>query len=981
MLQVPDVLDDAEAAAELRQLLVVGHPEASAALLRIVDGLGGLSRLTELWLVEAGLRDVAVVRVCVTLEKLVLSTNRLTELPDLAPLSRLHTLWLPGNRIARVSRLASLVALEDLNLADNLICTLRKALTGCKRLTTLNLSGNPLASLKASPRTQGSSLYENSSGQQSHRNLPFSLQEARHLCDAHALRVLSLADPVYGVTPMARLCNYRSCVLLHLPQLLYLDGFSVEPEELTQLKVRGGVSRERPGAVRDLSTLQMSFAELELELESVGNVAMSVHPQGSRLANVCQNLLDRFSCSSQFACASREPLLVSNCLALADSQWLKRHPPRPSSIRRLAPLVRLSKGTRLRRTAARGGKRSVEPDDKQCGMYRVLGPRPELLFLVEFQYECVDDEAADYDGPDQGIEEGLRRIAPWWKDVRAPASVKHPVLDEALLARCVACNDWGRLTAVNLAGRGVKVLGELPLLPCVSHLDLSYNQLGSLGSLYAFPNLRSLNLSFNNFVTLVNMRDLPHLESLNLSWNNIRHLLVVLRSLNKHTAGLRCLQVCHNPVEDVLESAQGRYLAARYLPRLGALDGEPVQAGPVFLEPPPPPPSAPPSGTQSPAHKQGAPLNRVRSGHSPAVRHPAAGPAGRPASSRPASVRQSPSRQPLPPPQPTAQPQEEHLPGKRECGPDELRLRWRADMGKEREQDGAPDCLQPDRYSLSASGRGLTHVLDPTLVPWAMAMAGAAAPGAQMHPAATTSSTSWLGATRWADLSNNLLGEGGLTHVLASLPHLLQLNAARNAIEALPMSCFQHCPGLIKLDLSRNYLRAVPLLKPLQNLQFLDLSSNQLQSLCGLEEMTSLRELHLANNYIRTLQELQPVRRLHRLNVLDLTGNDVSDDINFKKFVIFHLRNLESVNGQEVMDGDLVAARETFGGCLDRDALLTQYSWRDMTHLVELHLTSAGLRQVLLAVTQFYTGRKMVERYHINRDEKRPYFVESGGGC
>ncbi|KAE8750679.1 hypothetical protein FOCC_FOCC002659, partial [Frankliniella occidentalis] len=143
-------------------MLVVGHPEASAALLRIVDGLGGLSRLTELWLVEAGLRDVAVVRVCVTLEKLVLSTNRLTELPDLAPLSRLHTLWLPGNRIARVSRLASLVALEDLNLADNLICTLRKALTGCKRLTTLNLSGNPLASLKASPRTQGSSLYENS---------------------------------------------------------------------------------------------------------------------------------------------------------------------------------------------------------------------------------------------------------------------------------------------------------------------------------------------------------------------------------------------------------------------------------------------------------------------------------------------------------------------------------------------------------------------------------------------------------------------------------------------------------------------------------------------------------------------------------------------------------------------------------------------------------------------------------------------------
>lgn len=48
-----------------------------------------------------------------------------------------------------------------------------------------------------------------------------------------------------------------------------------------------------------------------------------------------------------------------------------------------------------------------------------------------------------------------------------------------------------------------------------------------------------------------------------------------------------------------------------------------------------------------------------------------------------------------------------------------------------------------------------------------------------------------------------------------------------------------------------------------------------------------------------------------------------------------------------MVDGDLVAARETFGGCLDRDALLTHYTWRDATHLVELHLPGASLRQVV----------------------------------
>lgn len=45
-------------------------------------------------------------------------------------------------------------------------------------------------------------------------------------------------------------------------------------------------------------------------------------------------------------------------------------------------------------------------------------------------------------------------------------------------------------------------------------------------------------------------------------------------------------QVGHNPVEDVLEATHGRLLAARYLPRLQLLDGEELQRGVVFLEPP-----------------------------------------------------------------------------------------------------------------------------------------------------------------------------------------------------------------------------------------------------------------------------------------------------------------------------------------------------------------------------------------------------------
>ncbi|XP_034243063.1 leucine-rich repeat-containing protein 9-like [Thrips palmi] len=195
------------AASHWHDAILVAEVHVGLLLLR-PQGVAQLTRLTELWLVESQLRDASAARECTQLVKLVLCTNRLTEVPDLAPLSKLATLSLAGNRIAAVQNLSQLPALEDVNLADNLICTIGAGLVGCKRLSALNLSGNPISSLK----------------------------ESRNLCGVPSLRHLSLADPVYGVTPMARLCNYRSCLLLHLPQLRSLDGFSVEPEELSQLK-------------------------------------------------------------------------------------------------------------------------------------------------------------------------------------------------------------------------------------------------------------------------------------------------------------------------------------------------------------------------------------------------------------------------------------------------------------------------------------------------------------------------------------------------------------------------------------------------------------------------------------------------------------------------------------------------------------------------------------------------------------------------
>jgi len=47
------------------------------------------------------------------------------------------------------------------------------------------------------------------------------------------------------------------------------------------------------------SILQVRTAELEMELQQAGNVCFKQHPEGSQLATICQDLVNRAACPAR----------------------------------------------------------------------------------------------------------------------------------------------------------------------------------------------------------------------------------------------------------------------------------------------------------------------------------------------------------------------------------------------------------------------------------------------------------------------------------------------------------------------------------------------------------------------------------------------------------------------------------------------------------------------------------------------------------
>ena len=77
----------------------------------------------------------------------------------------------------------------------------------------------------------------------------------------------------------------------------------------------------------------------------------------------------------------------------------------------------------------------------------------------------------------------------------------------------------------------------------------------------------------------------------------------------------------------------------------------------------------------------------------------------------------------------------------------------------------------------------------------------------------------------------------------------------------------------------------------------LSLEDNDIDTLAGVAKLTSLMELYMGNNRVSTLREAQHLKDLPKLIILDLCGNPLCLQPEYRLYLIFYVRRLKVPGG------------------------------------------------------------------------------------
>ncbi|KAM9457420.1 dynein regulatory complex subunit 3 [Clarias gariepinus] len=119
---------------------------------------------------------------------------------------------------------------------------------------------------------------------------------------------------------------------------------------------------------------------------------------------------------------------------------------------------------------------------------------------------------------------------------------------------------------------------------------------------------------------------------------------------------------------------------------------------------------------------------------------------------------------------------------------------------------------------------------------------------------------------------------------------LTKLQLDNNIIEKI--DGLEKLTNLVWLDLSFNNIKVIEGLDTLVKLQDLSLFSNRISVIENMDALQDLHILSLGNNLISQLDSVIYLRKFKNLRTLDLAGNEICNDENYKRFVAAYLPDL-----------------------------------------------------------------------------------------
>ncbi|XP_036836218.1 centriolin isoform X2 [Oncorhynchus mykiss] len=147
---------------------------------------------------------------------------------------------------------------------------------------------------------------------------------------------------------------------------------------------------------------------------------------------------------------------------------------------------------------------------------------------------------------------------------------------------------------------------------------------------------------------------------------------------------------------------------------------------------------------------------------------------------------------------------------------------------------------------------------------------------------------------------------------LEKCEHLQILNVSHNVIEKIEK--LEKLHNLRELHLSNNIIHKIEGLEHMASLQLLNLSSNDIEHvpLWLAKKLRSLQTLNLQRNKISSLHELSRLKPLKNLTELTLAENPIANLPHYRLFLVFHLRSLETLDGQPISQEEREQAPQRF---------------------------------------------------------------------
>ena len=127
---------------------------------------------------------------------------------------------------------------------------------------------------------------------------------------------------------------------------------------------------------------------------------------------------------------------------------------------------------------------------------------------------------------------------------------------------------------------------------------------------------------------------------------------------------------------------------------------------------------------------------------------------------------------------------------------------------------------------------------------------------------------------------------------------------------------------LKKLELGGNKIQNIDGIANCVNLMQLSLEDNCIILLKDFPDLKSLMEVYLGNNNISNNKEINNLKHLQKLIILDLSGNPVARDPNYRVYTLFIITKLKVLDGISIEAQEQQMAKNLFTGRLTEEILL-----------------------------------------------------------